>query len=106
MEICEWSFKLVEDHLLALEYTGPVGLSCDNTKLFAALRLYWDAEKKAHFLVGGVDGPCRVANPEQVMQVIEDAKIQKATKVRITWLHIVIKLLNKLCTFHRYGYGV
>ena len=83
MEICERSFELVVDHLAALEYTGPVGLSCDDTKLFGTLRLYWDAEQKAHFLVGGVDGPCRVADPEQVKQVIEDANIRKATKVRI-----------------------
>jgi hypothetical protein len=87
MEICERSFELVEDHLAALEYTGPVGLSCDDTKLFAALRLYWDAEKKAHFLVGGVDGPCGVVNPEQVKQVIEDAKIRKATKVWVMYHH-------------------
>lgn len=83
MEICERSFDLVEDHLTALDYTGPVGLSCDDTKLFGALRLYWDAEQKAHFLVGGVGGPCRVTDPEQVKQVIEDANIRKATKVWI-----------------------
>jgi hypothetical protein len=84
MEICEKTFELVADHLAALDYTGPVGLSCDDTKLFGSLRLYWDAEQKAHFLVGGVDGSCRVADPDQVKKVIKDANIQKATKVCIT----------------------
>ena len=94
MEICEQSFELVEDHLTALEYTGLVGLSCDDTKLFGALRLYWDVEQKAHLLVGGVDGPCHVADPEQVKQVFEDANIQKATKVRIV-MACYLKILTE-----------
>ena len=81
MEICRKTFELVVDHLT--DYTGPIGLSCNNTKLFGSLRLYWDAEQKAHFLVGGVDGPCGVANLDQVKKVIEDANVQKATKVCI-----------------------
>jgi hypothetical protein len=81
MEICDRSFLLVADHLTALSYTGPVGLSCDDTKLFASLRLYWDSDAKSYFLVGGVDGPYRVPDADSVREVITQGKIQKATKV-------------------------
>lgn len=85
MEICDRTFQLVEDHLAALNHTGPVGLSCDDTKLFSSLRLFWDKEKNTYFLVGGVDGPYRVADPDSVRQVISEGKIKKATKVRYSF---------------------
>lgn len=85
MDICDRSFQLVVDHLTALDYSGPLGLACDDTKLFGSLRLYWDGQEKAHFLVGGIDGPYRVADPEAVREVISHAKITKATKVSETF---------------------
>jgi hypothetical protein len=81
MEICDRTFELVVEQLSALNYAGPVGLSCDDTKLSSVWRLYWDAEQNAHFLVGGVHGPCRVANPDQVKKVIANENTRKATKV-------------------------
>lgn len=81
MEICNRTFDLVEDHLKSLGHTGPVGLSCDDTKLFSSLRLYWDADQDSYFLIGGVDGPYRVADPESVKNVIAEGKIKQATKV-------------------------
>jgi len=85
MEICKQTFELVVDHLTTLAYVGPVGLSCDNTKLFSSLCLYWDAEQNVHFLIGSVDGPCHVADPDQVKAVIENANFQKATKVLLSY---------------------
>lgn len=84
MDIGPQTFKLVAEHLDVLDYDGPVGLSCDDTKLFATFRLYWDSNEKSYFLVGGVDGPLRVADAENIKQVIQDAKAQKATKVRLS----------------------
>ncbi|CAK5278486.1 unnamed protein product [Mycena citricolor] len=88
MDISDVNFNLVSDYLNAINYHGPVGLSCDDTKLFASFRLYWDSEKKSHFLVGGTDGPLRVADPEQVKSVIKDAKATKATKIRLWCLTV------------------
>jgi hypothetical protein len=88
MEICDQTFQLVTDQLTALNYTGPVGLSCDDTKLFSSLRLYWDSDEKSYFLVGGVDGPYRVADADSVKEVIKQGKIQKATKVRTTRMNL------------------
>ncbi|KAJ6613243.1 hypothetical protein B0H10DRAFT_1740913, partial [Mycena sp. CBHHK59/15] len=53
MDISDRNFKLAAEHLKALNYDGPVNLSCDTTTLFPSFRLYWDNEKKSHFLVGG-----------------------------------------------------
>lgn len=81
MQICDRSFELVADHLETLGYDGPLGLSCDDTKLHSTFRLYWDSTKEQHFLVGATDGPLLVLNPENVRDVIAKAKDRKATKV-------------------------
>jgi hypothetical protein len=82
MQICDRTFQLVQEHLAALGYSdGPLGLSCDDTKLFPAFRMYWDSERKAHFVVGGVDGPMRVANPDRLREMLQDLGTVKATKV-------------------------
>ncbi|KAJ6615027.1 hypothetical protein B0H10DRAFT_2220789 [Mycena sp. CBHHK59/15] len=90
MDISDRNFKLAAEHLAALNYDGPVNLSCDDTKLFPSFRLYWDGEKKAHFLVGGTDGPLRVSDPDQVKAVIAEAKAKKATKIRLWCLTIPV----------------
>ena len=81
MEICPTSFELAKSYLDMLKYNGMAGLSCDDTKLFSALRLFWDGEKNKHFLVGSTEGPLEVADPEQMREVLEYAKKHKATKV-------------------------
>ncbi|KAJ7727802.1 hypothetical protein DFH07DRAFT_970018 [Mycena maculata] len=59
MELGERNFTLVQDYLASIKYDGPTGLSCDDTKLFPALRLYHDKTEKADFLVGAFGGPIR-----------------------------------------------
>jgi len=83
MDIGPRTFELVTEHLNGLGYNGLLGLSCDDTKLFATFRLYWDSKEKSYFLVGGVDGPVRVADAESVKHAIQDAKAEKATKVHL-----------------------
>jgi hypothetical protein len=56
-------------------------MSCDDTKLNAAFRLYWDSDNKKHMLVGATDGPHEVVDPDAVREVIENAKLVKASKV-------------------------
>ena len=81
MKICKRSFELVDQHLSALGYSGPVALSCDDTKLFKSWWIYWDAEKNSHFLVGGVGEPVQVADPECLREIIEKKNLIKASKV-------------------------
>ena len=81
MEICNRTFTLVDEHLAALCYKGPVGLSCDDSKLLQSWRIYWDNEQKSHCVVGGVGEPMQIANPEALKQIIRDGEIAQATKV-------------------------
>jgi hypothetical protein len=83
MTVCEKTFDLVADHLSALNYTGPVALSCDDTKLHGSLRLYWDGEKEAHFLVGAVGGPIQILDPDEIKAMMADPAVVKASKVRV-----------------------
>ena len=83
MQICPATFELVKSYLNMLKYDGMAGLSCDDTKLFSVLRLFWDGEKGKHFLVGSTEGPLEVADPENMREVLEYTKNHKlkATKV-------------------------
>ncbi|KAJ8700697.1 hypothetical protein PTI98_003700 [Pleurotus ostreatus] len=83
MKICNESFQRLKNQLTALGYVGPVGLSCDDTKLLPSLRLYWDKDENSYFLVGGVDGPIRVVNADEIKQALRDASVVKAEKLRI-----------------------
>lgn len=81
MEICDRTFELAKSHLVALDYRGPVALACDDTKLFATLRLYWDKEEKSYFLIGACSGPVRVPDVDAAQEALADPNIKKATKV-------------------------
>jgi hypothetical protein len=81
IQICPITFELVKSYLDMLKYDGMVGLSCDDTKLFSALHLFWDGEKDKHFLVGSTQGPFKVADPEWIQEVLEYTKKHKTTKV-------------------------
>jgi hypothetical protein len=76
-------FQLARQYLDKLGYDGPVGLSCDDTKLKASLRTYWDPERKQYLLVGGVGEPRAVANMDEMRQLLENGAPEKATKVII-----------------------
>ncbi|TFK81466.1 hypothetical protein K466DRAFT_656140 [Polyporus arcularius HHB13444] len=77
------NFETVKGYLTRIGYNGPVALSCDDTKLHAAFRTYWDKEKQVHMLVGGTGEPMAVADPEELQRVLADPTLKKATKLRL-----------------------
>ena len=81
MEICGHTFELAKTHLVQLNYCGPVALACDDTKIFATLRLFWNEKEKCYFLVGACSGPIRVADVDAAQDALENPEIRKATKV-------------------------
>ena len=83
MTICDKTFDLVVNHLTAVNYEGPVALSCDDSKLFGSLRLYWNGEEEKHYLVGAVGGPILVPNPDDIKALMSDPKLVKATEVSL-----------------------
>ena len=81
MIICECTFELAQTHLQSLNYNGPVSLSCDDTKLFSTLWLYWDEQEQSHFLIGSTLSPLCVTDIENMKAMLEKAQNTKATKV-------------------------
>lgn len=80
--IHECAFDLVRDNLISLKYDGTVGLSCDDTKLMAAFRPYYDQERDAHFILGNTGEPYRLIDPDIFQEVLDSGTLEKATKVR------------------------
>ena len=103
LEICKRTFDLVDDHLKAIDYHGPTSLSCDDTKLFSTFQLYYDGQEKCHFLIGGVDGPVRVLDPENLTELLDSLKDKKATKVLV--LLFCSSSHSNASYFKRFGYG-
>ena len=83
MEIGARTFTTAREYIERLGYaSGPVALSCDDTKLHAAWRTYFDTEMDLHFLVGGTGPPLAIANIGELSEILESASDKdKATKV-------------------------
>ncbi|KAL0064040.1 hypothetical protein AAF712_009006 [Marasmius tenuissimus] len=88
MTVCPQTFTCVKSHLNQLSYKGPVGLACDDTKLFSSLRLYWDKPKDSYFLVGAADGPIAVPDPKMVERYMNDPDLVKGTKARLWTINV------------------
>ncbi|KAL0563690.1 hypothetical protein V5O48_018374, partial [Marasmius crinis-equi] len=73
----------VKEQFDAVNYTGPAGVACDDTKLLSGLRLYFDAKKKQYLLIGGTDGPLLIPDPETIHELMNDPTIPKGTKIRV-----------------------
>ncbi|KAI0669608.1 hypothetical protein C8Q78DRAFT_977184 [Trametes maxima] len=84
-EICDRTFEAAKKYIQDLGYgDGPVALSCDDTKLHAAWRTYYDREKQQHFLVGGTGPPRAIADIDELRSMLKEAtETDKATKLRL-----------------------
>lgn len=85
---------MVVVHLDTLNYDGPVCLSCDDTKLLSSLQLYYDRNKKEHFLVGAIGGPLLVPNIDDMKAIMANPSVVKATKV-----HVVVHMPHPVLIF-------
>ena len=79
--ICDQTFELASQYVTSLKYTGPLGLSCDDTKLHPGLRTYWDSIHECHFLVGTTGDPIAVKDEKIIRDLVEASKKDAATKV-------------------------
>jgi hypothetical protein len=79
--IQERTFDLVVHRLQQVEYDGPVALSCDDTKLLASFRPYYDADRGGYYLMGHVGEPFELPDPDAFRSVVNEESLQKATKV-------------------------
>ena len=70
------------DYINSVEYSGPVALACDDTKLHPSLQVYWDTTLETHILVGTTSTKTiAVANPEELKQLLLEHEEKVATKV-------------------------
>ena len=81
IEPCLCLYILVQEYLDSIKYTRPVGLSCDDTKLFPAFCPYWDATKEAYYVVGCTGSPFHIADIEDFNFQLQRGLLEKATKV-------------------------
>ncbi|KAH9835199.1 uncharacterized protein C8Q71DRAFT_858853 [Rhodofomes roseus] len=88
MGIGDPTFNAVVDQLAIYEYSGPVGLSCDDTKLLPALRIYWDSKEAKFFLVGGVEGRLQVTDPDALEKSIDDCGATPGAKLRLWCIQV------------------
>jgi hypothetical protein len=71
------------DTLVPIVLSGSAATTPSFSAGFACIMSH-DEKEDTHFLVGGTEGKLRVANPEQVRQVLDENKDKKATKVNHT----------------------
>lgn len=64
-----------------LEYNGPVALSCDDMKLLAVLRPYYDRELDGYYVIGHIGEPYCIADVDAFWEVAESGILEKVTKV-------------------------
>ena len=96
-------FELAIEHLKRLEYSGPVGLACDDTKLLPALRPYYDKATDKHYILGGTGQPLILADPEELTSVLKSGDAEKAEKV----VSVLFGALTKrYLMIVRFAYGV
>lgn len=77
------TFERASEYVKSIGYTGPVCISCDDTKLHPALRTYWDPTKKCHFIIGTTGDPIPVEDENNIREQIADAKEHAAKKVKL-----------------------
>lgn len=78
---CERSFILVRQYLDSINYDGPVGLSCDDSKLFPAFRPYFNSTEQVYYVVGSTGAPLQIADIEDFDARLKEGSLVKATKV-------------------------
>ena len=78
---CLRSFILVRSYLDLINYSGPVGLSCDDSKLFPAFRPYFDSKEDTYYVVGCTGTPLQIADIEEFNTQLKQGLLTKATKV-------------------------
>ncbi|KLO09998.1 hypothetical protein SCHPADRAFT_819503 [Schizopora paradoxa] len=83
MGISKENFVETKRQVTVIGYTGPSSVACDDSKLLATFRIHHDTKQDAHFLVGGVEDPIRLANPKELEEILSKNQSEKATKLRL-----------------------
>ncbi|KAG9098220.1 hypothetical protein FS749_004343 [Ceratobasidium sp. UAMH 11750] len=74
-----------------VQYTGPVCLSCDDTKLLPSLQAYYDGSKQEWKLIGSTGDPVNIKNNDELIKVLQQNNFEKASKVRLWVVQIPLQ---------------
>ena len=70
--------------MLSIDYSGPIALACDDSKLHPSLQVVWDNSEGSNILVGStLNRAVLVANPEELEKLLVELEGKAATKVCI-----------------------
>jgi hypothetical protein len=70
--------------MLSVDYSGPIALACDDSKLHPSLQVVWDNLEDSNILVGStLNRAVIVANPEELEKLLVELEGKVATKVCI-----------------------
>ena len=68
--------------MVSVNYSGPVALACDDSKLHPSLQVVWDNSLNSNILIGTtLNEPVLVANPEELQKLLVELEDKVATKV-------------------------
>ncbi|KAJ6585790.1 hypothetical protein B0H19DRAFT_926943 [Mycena capillaripes] len=83
-DISAFNVATASEILKKLKYEGPLGLSWDDTALETCISVYQES-KEVCLILGGADGAIRVTDNDDLDALFENAKLNKADKLRV-WL--------------------
>ena len=78
MGLQEHCWDLVKEHMQIYNYSGPVGLSCDETKLFAAFHPYFDCCCNVYYLLGNTGELLEINDPEDFADVMREGEFEES----------------------------
>lgn len=82
--ICDDCFLLAQGYMASVDYSGPVALACDDSKLHPSLQVVWDNSLNSNILIGTtLNEPVLVPNPEELEKLLVELEDKVATKVRV-----------------------
>nr|GAT48523.1 predicted protein [Mycena chlorophos] len=88
VEFTRRTITLAKDRMTAMGWSGPVAMSCDDTKLQAALRPFYDENRQSWCILGSTGAPMLIANLPEFRQAVELGTVERATKLRLWCLQV------------------
>ncbi len=79
---------MARDNLNGLQYDGPVGLMCDDTKLHPAFQPFYDRDRGGYCILGSTGEPFLLSDPAEFEAILKEGKLKKATKIRVWCIQV------------------
>jgi len=79
----------------SVDYSGPVALACDDSKLHPSLQVVWDGSANSNILVGStLNKAILVVDPEELQKLLIELEGKVATKVYFFVPAVILQLTS------------